>query len=358
MTNIYILSEDLVRVGVVNQYSALTWSLRWSSGGSFCLWAPLTEENADLLQTGRLVWIETDNLCVIEAIESSLDEDGNPSIKVSGRSIEAAWLSKRIIWGTVRTQGYASYVLRHLVRTQVVSPQDSKRRINHITVPAGQSLGSMIAYCNSYGNLWQQQEELSIANNVDVRLMYRPTQGALEYTVRSGADRSSTVKLTSDLGILFGSEYYRDVSNFCNTALIAGEGEESDRVVAYIGDSNSGLSRNELYVDARDLQSEYDQITQEYMEELLNRGEQKLTEYAASEEYSTKLQLGSSESYRYGRDFSFGDRISLVDTQLMISMQATVSGYELTRDADGESISITLGVSPASITKIIRRRDK
>lgn len=48
--------------------------------------------------------------------------------------------------------------------------------------------------------------------------------------------------------------YDLDTTEYCNTAIVAGAGEGSERKIQYVNPENSGLNRRELYVDARDLQ--------------------------------------------------------------------------------------------------------
>lgn len=362
MTNIYILGQNLKRLGIINNYTALSWSETWGSSGSFNIYAPVTEENTELLVKDNLVWIEGDNVGVIEILNKSLDEDtGLPSIEASGRFVESSWLSRRIIWGTLKKYSYPSDVIREIVKTQVIAPINPKRKLSNIISDQVDNFSDKFQFVNSYGNCWEQIEKIDTDYNLDTRLVYDKDAYNLKLIIKDATDKSGLIRITTELGAYFSSAYSLDISDFCNTALVAGEGEGADRKLMVIGADNTGLNRNELYVDARDLQSKDDEgvsmTEEEYAASLLLRGKSKLQEHTIFQEYSANLKLTGTEAFRYGRDYYIGDLITIEDSQLMVKLVAIVREHNLSRDRDGETESLALGLALPTIAKILKRRD-
>lgn len=362
MTNVYILGQNLKRYGIINNYTALSWSETWGSSGSFSIYAPVTAENTELLVKDNLIWIEGDNVGVIEILNKSIDEDtGLPSIEASGRFIESVWLGKRIIWGTLKKYGYPSDVIREIINTQVISPINPKRKLSNIVSTQTDNFGKKFQFVNSYGNCWDQLEKIDTDYNLDTRLVYDKDAYNLKLIIKDANDKSGLIRITTELGAYFSSAYSLDISDFCNTALVAGEGEGADRKLMVIGADNIGLGRNELYVDARDLQSEDNEgntmTTEEYEASLLLRGKSKLQEHAIFQEYSANLKLTGTEAFKYGKDYFIGDLITVEDSQLMVKLVAIVRGHDLSRDRDGETESLVLGLALPTITKLLKRRD-
>ena len=93
-----------------------------------------------------------------------------------------------------------------------------------------------------------------------------------------------------------------------NVVLVAGEGEGTDRELVTLG-SGSGLNRKELYVDARDLQSENDDVVMtaaEYRQALTERGQSKLAEHQPILILDGDINV-HNQLYEYGVDYDLGD---------------------------------------------------
>lgn len=362
MNSVYILNSSLEIEAIINDYTAKQWHTIWGSGGSFTLWAPITSYNSQYLQIGNFVWFEYESIALIEDIQKETDEDtAQLSMKVSGRLFEVAALSSRIIWGRLLKTDYSNKIIEEIIKTQVTNPTDSNRKLDNILlVQNANNIGSSVTFVNSYGNVWDQVEQLNQAYNLDTRFVFNEENKNLTVLIRAGNDLSDEVIIDTDLGILKSAEYEKDVSSYCNTALIAGEGEGTDRVLAYIGSANKGLNRKELYVDARDLQKTNDDgftmSSDDYNAALVLRGEQKLTENLAYESYDASIELNNNSAFIFGKDFSFGDIVTLVDYNLLVSVKARVNEVLISDDEDGEKITLTFGISSPTITKIIKRR--
>lgn len=124
----------------------------------------------------------------------------------------------------------------------------------------------------------------------------------------------------------------------------------------------TGLSRREIFIDARDLQSDSDpdnpMTADEYAALLVNRGQQKLAENQLVRSFSAEVRTYDS-TYPYGEDFQLGDTITVTDERLGITVDAVVYGVERSVGAAGESLTLTLGYGqPTIFDKLKRKEDK
>ena len=120
----------------------------------------------------------------------------------------------------------------------------------------------------------------------------------------------------------------------------------------------AGLARRELYIDARDLQSDSDPdkplTPEEYTELLTARGLEKLAEHQLVKSFSAVVRT-LDPTYSYGEDFSLGDTITVTDDRLGITVDAVVQGVQRSV-GEGESMILTLGYGQPTIYDILKRK--
>lgn len=125
----------------------------------------------------------------------------------------------------------------------------------------------------------------------------------------------------------------------------------------------TGLYRRELFVDARDLQSQSESggealTPEEYAGVLTTRGLEKLAENQLVRSFSAQVRTQDA-TYQYGRDFFLGDKITVTDERLGITVDARVMAAQYAIGSEGESLTLTLGYSqPTLYDKLARKADK
>ncbi len=121
----------------------------------------------------------------------------------------------------------------------------------------------------------------------------------------------------------------------------------------------TGFQRRELYIDARDLQSDSDPdnplTEEEYTAVLTARGREKLAENQLVRSFSAEIKT-YDPTYIYGEDFFLGDTITVTDERLGLTVDAVVQGAERTVSAQGETLTLTLGFGPPTIYDILKRK--
>lgn len=128
-----------------------------------------------------------------------------------------------------------------------------------------------------------------------------------------------------------------------------------------INTTPAGLRRRELWVDARDIQSgegEEALTPEEYVQALTTRGKEKLAEKPLVQSFTADVRtLGAA--YEFGRDYQLGDRITVSDRRLGVTVQAVVTGAEYSVSREGRGLTLTLGYSqPTVFEKLARKEDK
>ena len=119
--------------------------------------------------------------------------------------------------------------------------------------------------------------------------------------------------------------------------------------------------RREIYIDARDLQSDSDPdhpLTQEeYRAVLTTRGREKLSEHQLVKSFSAVIRT-FDPTYVLGEDYQLGDTITVIDERMGVTADAVVQAVERAVGEDGESMVLTLGYSQPTIYDMIRKAGK
>ena len=117
--------------------------------------------------------------------------------------------------------------------------------------------------------------------------------------------------------------------------------------------------RRELYIDARDLQSDADPDAPlspaEYAEVLTTRGKEKLAEHQLVKSFSAVVRT-LDPTYKLGKDYHLGDTITVTDDRLGITVDAVVQGVMRSVSGDGESLTLSLGYGQPTIYELLNRK--
>lgn len=362
---LYVFDSTLTRMGIVDIVTGLIWRERFADAGNFELWCPLNDQNSELLQEDNLLWIGGESAGVIEFKELTSDEDGTKTIHIQGRLAES-YLDYRTIYPTVITTGKVSSILRKHVEDNLINPTDTARKIPLIELASDQvAYGPSVSYQKTGDTVLLEVSKLCEANSLGFRLQFFPRQTKFVFRVYQGTNRTldqsavNPVLFSSDLDDILESNYSHNKSELRNFAYVAGEDSGTSRKVQTVG-SSSGLSRRELFVDARDLQSENSDGTtvssSEYNSMLVERGKTSLEDYKDIESFSATLRTSGVTGYKYGVDFFLGDKVTVYDSRLKVRVNAVITEVMKTFDEDGERLDITFGYEQPTLANKLRRR--
>ncbi len=121
----------------------------------------------------------------------------------------------------------------------------------------------------------------------------------------------------------------------------------------------AGLSRREIWVDARDIQSRQEDgeimSAEEYLTILETSGAEKLAENQLVQSFNATIRT-HDPTYKFGVDFFLGDTITVADERLGVSVDAVVQGVEHSVSRDGESLSLILGYAQPTLHERLQRK--
>lgn len=346
--DLFILSQDFDTLGIIDTYKSLIWTDRYSSCGDFEIVVTPTTENMDLLQFNRHVWREdSEHVMIIESLEFDTDVESGHQIIVKGRSMECI-IDRRIVWTQTRLRGNLQGELKRLFNENLIAPSDPNRKIDRLvfqdsTDPLITSLQIDKQFTGD--NIYEALTEICDLNKIG--FIIRLTENnQMAFQLYAGVDRSYKqivnphIVFSPGYENLISSTYVTSDSNSKTVALVAGEDQGGNRRTAIVGDiSIKGINRRELYVDARDLQSENEDGTTipdaEYIKNLQNRGEERMLEYKVTDSFDG--EVSSVFGYLYGIDYFLGD-ICQIENQFGIQKRVRVVEFIRSKsDADDNS---------------------
>ena len=299
-------------IGEVNQYDSLIWPDKFNGYASFELWAPITEENSEYFKKGNILWCGGDNAAVVEIVKSAIDDKGTKTFNVKGRTLEM-FFTTRIIWGTYNASNkYASTAMYDIVNQNCINPTNASRKIPYLECAEDKQLGGKMSVQKTGGEVYDTLTTIASSKDLGFNVLFRPKEKKLIFEVVAGVDRTieqsevDPVEFSTDLEDILSSSYYTNNQDEKNVAFIQGEGDGASRISQTSGNNElEGFSRKELYVDARDLQSETvneDGTTtsltpDEYKAALINRGDDKLSECEVTETFEAQIRVSVSYTH-------------------------------------------------------------
>lgn len=372
---VYKIDDDgtFESIGEINKYTSLMWPDKFNGYATFELNAPVTQENKNLIKQGHIIWCGGDNACIIEIIQADTDEYGQKVFKVKGRTLEML-LTTRIVWGTYNCVNKpSSTTMYEIVNDHCVNPSDPNRKIPFLECAEDEQFGKVVSFQKTGGEVYTALEGIAADAEIGFDILFRPREKKLIFKVTEGIDRSvlpessdasNLVIFSTDLEDILSSSYYTNSQDLKTLAYVAGEGEGANRKRIISGDTASkGFARREIYVDARDLQSEIEHDEgettivepEDYINMLNDRGTEKLAEHIIAESFEAKMRVIGDIQYRYGIDYSKGDKVLVQDTELGIQVVGKVTEVSENYDDEYELI-ITFGYEYPTLAQKVKKQ--
>lgn len=367
MLELYVFDINLNRIGIIDTFEELEVEQHYTKHSELYLQVEGTQENARLLIGDDIrILVRSDDLnrgYIISVLDYEDSSKLNIDIIAMSMSIMMNW---RTVEGQQRFSGNIEDVIKGFVNANCINPTNPKRKIPGLVL--GANTGIDITTDEAFVGkeldvlLW----ELCEKHEVSFEILLDHENKQFVFVTYQGVDRSaiqserSRVIFAKSFDNVVKQNYMDDISNLKTTAYIAGEGENIERVVALIGDEHEGFYRREVYFDARDLQSNYnengDEVTipaDEYMELLEKRGENRLVDYQHIRTFTSDIDFYTQ--FKYREHYFLGDRVSNRNDELGIINHARVVSVYETFNKDGYELKIDFGTAiPKLIDKLKR----
>lgn len=363
---IYIFNEDLKIIDILRKYNFLQYNNKFRDIGTFKINAQLVEENLYLLDETKQYYVLFDFdeyvFGQVTKIKQIGDGDNDKEIVIDGK-LSKYILTKRVINGTINYKGKTFGLVKEIIDSNVVSSSNEKRNLPIEIVCDEEYLASACSDITKQitgGYVWEEVEKLLMQDNLGIDFVPNVINDSnitninkWYLTINVGVDRTKTNKygnspvvFSQQLSNIASVYYERNVEEYTDCAYVAGEGEEENRKwyeVNRTDKDNYGWNRKELWIDARDIQSESEDGTilseTEYEKLIKERANEKFSESDVQESYEATLTENNAQ-YTYGIDYKLGDWCTITDINLNKELDVQITEIIVTVQGTRKTIDV------------------
>ena len=307
--------DGLIFVGIAEDYDSFSFERSYSGVGQFQIVISPYSMGAKYLLNADIIAVDAG----VAGLITNKTEIKNETYTISGTELKGI-ASKRIVYPPAG-QAYLHYreapetVVKNILTTQITSASDSRKIAG--TVADDGIVSDKITYDGRFENV--AEDITAIAETYGIG-WYADVQGKdIVWHIYHGKDRTAGQSANNRFLIdaeNAGGQIERLYHN-SNCALVAGQGEGVNRSIVYVNDSVAGWNRNELYVDARDIDDN---------SLLPQRGTEKLAEYGTDTTLLVEPSNFLLNTYRSGYDL--GDIGTYVPLNFAVRLTKITEVYE------------------------------
>lgn len=341
-----VLDSNLNAIKIVDDINSFIWTDRYYEAGDFELYTAMDPKVLEYFKRDYYLQSkDSDRTMIIEDVIIKSDTEEGNTIQVKGRSLESI-LDRRIVWGEKTISGNLQNGIKTLLNECIISPSIADRKIDNFifeasTDPTITELTVEAQYTGD--NLYDIVSKLCKERKIGFKVILNDNKQFV-FSLYYGLDRSyeQTVNpyviFSPKFENLVNSNYMESSSSYKNITLVGGELQDDNKTRRYVTvGSGSGLTRRELFTDARDVQSEVDGktlSTTEYNAQLQQRGKEKLAEN--EEVISFEGEAETTVMFKFREDFFIGDIVQVAN-EYGHESRARVIEFVISEDTDGYS---------------------
>ncbi len=366
--------------GILDVFESLTVNWRYYTYSQFSLKILLEDvqkiifNNSEEIQRRKDILFSlfiSDNILNINDVYFYIDrvvcdDSTKGEVVISGKSLRAKSL-KRIVYRIYHQTKKPEQIIYDHINNEVVNPSQASRKIQYLSITSPGTLStSTVDYQNSYGVVCDEVDALCSTYDIGIRETATNLQNPHnKLEIVKGKDLSDVVEFNVDFDNLLSESY--ESSNFdeATMAWVFGEGDGSARLNVKLNDNLAGLEREEIYVDARDIQKQTQDgsgkdITltdSQYKATLTSRGIEKLAEKEEVLTLKGDIDL-ESDLFVYGKDYELGDRVRFTSKLFNLTKTSVLAGIDETWDNTGHHMSPLWDKESPTVFDIIKRRIK
>lgn len=343
---------------ILNGYKKVTWVERYRDPGEVRIVAPVSSGLRDILPLGSMVsHVDTQEVMMIENHEIDEDVEGTePDIVITGRSLET-WLDQRSVGYDIAADGGVGLFLPDYTVAFDTTWNQIEALINaHINEPlinAGDEVQGFIAEAN--------QEHIGPSVGAATRIVprgplhaavlrfleiddfgiqvIRPSPGddpaITKFSIHNGFDRTESVIFSHVAGDLKKPRYFWSNKYFKTHAYVV----STYNNIRVAGTSETGLDRRLLYVNASDIDSQFDSHPtgtdrDDVLAAMEVRGQDAIAAHRRTSLLSTNI--AATTNYKYRVHYKVGDLVTVNGNYDTSSVMRVTEHVEFV-DETGES---------------------
>lgn len=320
---LYIFDKNLNFKGVIDEFISLRWRRKYYEAGEFELVVAPYENNLKLLMEKDNIIIRQNytEAALIDTISIN-ESNNNIELNCSGRFLSYV-TKRRIIKKKINFSGNVIDGQKFLLRN--MTPLTNKFEIEPTVIQS-----ENIVFQCTYKNVYDYLCKLSKFSNIGFRIVPNVETKVFRYENFEGLDRTidqnkneryAFTKMNANIR----TTNYIDTSvNKCNSVLVGGAGEDSDRILIEIKEGNpTGFDLFETFLDAKN-ESNKDVSEVEYQKILSTKGKDKIQQ----EQKSIEVTVDTTD---YKKKWDLGDivniqdeRFNIVDIQRIVEIEEII----------------------------------
>lgn len=321
-----IADTSFNRIGTIDDYISFIWTRRYYAPGDFELCVAINDSNCSLLKKDYYIMRDdADDVGIIERVSRSFDADGKQVMVASGRFLVSI-LARRIIANQIQVSGTVENCVKQLINVSAINPSISARKIPGLQFGEFTNHSATMQQQFTGQNLLEAVQD--ICKNYETGMRIKLTDdNKFSFYLYDGVDRSYNqdanpyVVFSNEYDNLESSQYEESYQSIVTDVLVAGEGEGEQRKTVWAHKSvNSGLSRYELYQDARNASTNDGEISESvYYAQLKEEGFEQIT--SITQAFAGEVNWNN---YDLGSDVDIGDIVVIENTRWQIGMNARI----------------------------------
>lgn len=370
---IEILDSNLKKVDILRKYTFSQYVDKFREVGTFKLNVRMEKENLYLMDETEQYYVLFDGKTFgrIDKVKKDSDSEFEKVLEITGQ-LAPVLFTERVVNGTLTFSGNTAQYVRELIYQNIVKDATKSRYVNiNIQYDDEIYLNNICSKVDKQvtgGYVWDEvqsvleQDKLGIFFTPIVKTKHivdgvETNISEWELKISAGRDRrkgnkqgNRPVVFSQSLSNIARTTYDHQTEKYKNVAYIAGEGEKEKRKWYEVGinagvetKNKKGWGCRELWIDARDIQSEDSDgntITSEEYEKLIKqRANEKATENTVERSYSSTITKANNQ-YEYGKDYYKGDFVTVIDNELGITVDAQVTEVTVTVEGTRKVVDI------------------
>lgn len=365
---LFVFNFAFERIGIIDSYQSLGFEINYKKHSELDITVDATPENIDYFLNNSddvILTKENDTSRGYIVDVAKYTDEKKSTIEVFCKSL-GYLLNRRIIDGQQTYSGTVEDALRYFVDKNAINPINPNRKIINLILgnKNGFTTSTTEAYANKYldESLW----EICIKYDLAYDILMDTANKQFRFVVWQGVDRSTeqaqrdAVVFSKEFDNVLSQNYVDDKSDYRNVCIIAGEGEGTARTYLVVNDSINGFNRREMFVDARDLQTENEDETTipqaEYEAMLRERANTKLAETERVRTFETDVDYNSQ--FIYGADYYCGDKVTIKNDEIGAIIHTRIVTATEKYSKEGFELNIEFGSNVPSLIDRLKKAVK
>lgn len=331
---LYLLNQSRIPIAVIDNYKSLIWTKRYYNYGDFELYIPADRTLIEQFKHDCFLTREDDtSVMLIEKLKIETDSENGNFLIISGRSLESILTRRVVVPQIIIPDSEPVQAIKMLIENNTVNSSVPNREIPGLCIDDSLMLGTTLTKQVTGDNLFDAVS--AICKNFGIGIKAELSGNEIKFSFYKG--REVNVVFSHEFDNLISSSYEFDYTNFADFAFAAGEGEGSERkITALARGLPSGLSRREIFVDARDISSNEGEISQaDYYRQLIIPAKESLDEHNVAELFDS--EVAPDITYHYKTDYNLGDIVT-VKNEYGISFKPRIAEIIESWDEDGYKV--------------------